>query len=478
MGQEIPYINYSEEDFSEFKRHLTLETRLLTQWLKEDVFSKESGYCGFELEACIVDQHYQPALSSSQLLALTDNPQLVPELAKFNIEFNSNPFAMAENVFSKLHSELAQAWQLCSSKAHEIKCEMIAIGILPTIENDIICMESMSSLQRYLALNQQIMQIQPKNTIEILIEGHEELHLIRKNIMLEAAATSLQIHLQINPQQAKRFYNAALILSAPMVALSGNSPYLFQKDLWYETRIPMFEQSISAKHYCTKTQHFFNRVTFGSGYVKESLAELYCENLRHYPTLLPITTDTHPEWLSHLRLHNGTIWRWNRPVVGMDAKGNPHLRIEHRVPSSGPSIPDMIAHMAFYMGLIYAFAEQETALENVIPFQAARNNFYAVAKHGLQANVEWDNERHITVKDLLLESLIPLAKKALLKLGINRDDVNFYIDECIQQRLNKNQTGSHWQRGFIHKHGRNFQEMVNAYIEWQKKMVPISQWKI
>src|SRR5690606_32821853 len=124
--------------------------------------------------------------------------------------------------------------------------------------------------------------------------------------------------------------------------------------------------------------------------------ELYCENLRHYPILLPITTDTYPEWLSHLRLHNGTIWRWNRPVVGMDVKGNPHLRIEHRVPSSGPSIPDMIAHIAFYIGLIYAFAEKESAPENAIPFQAARHNFYQVAKLGLQATIEWEHEHHVT----------------------------------------------------------------------------------
>ena len=198
--------------------------------------------------------------------------------------------------------------------------------------------------------------------------------------MLEAATTSLQLHLQIPPDQAARYYNAAIILSGPMVAATSNSPYLFGKHLWEETRIPLFEQSVSiGSHKNSKTVNF-KRVSLGTGFATTSLLECFLENRDHFPVVLPVKYDEPPENLAHLRLHNGTIWRWNRPLIGFDSEGQPHLRIEHRAIPAGPSIIDTVANAAFFTGMMANLVDSTTPPEQNLSFAQTQKNFYEAAQ--------------------------------------------------------------------------------------------------
>jgi len=296
--------------------------------------------------------------------------------------------------------------------------------------------------------------------------------------MAEAATTSLQIHLQVSPETAARHYNIAQILSAPMVALTANSPFLFAKELWDETRIPLFEQAVNIPSFCDKSGRIISRVTFGSGYVRNSLKELFLENLDGFPILLPETFEEDFNWLNHLRLHNGTIWRWNRPLIGLNDSGTPHLRIEHRVPSAGPSIPDTVANILFFYGTMFHLIEQNNPIEQEISFEDARNNFYLAAKKGLDTQIVWRKGKHIPIREILLHELLPGAIRCLKRKGIDQKQIEYTLDEIVRQRVKTGRTGAFWQKAYINRHGPRFQEMTHTYHENQNQQKPVHTWKI
>jgi hypothetical protein len=479
MGDEIARSEFSDEDFHEFKVRLRNESRILVNWFKNNDFETTEGRCGFELEAWLVDKNYLPAPVNETFLENVASPLVVPELSKFNFEINSIPHHIEGNILSKLESELVQILEKCAYHAEKLGSNILTIGILPTIRDEMLTVDNMSSLKRYYALNQQVIRLRRGKPLELKIEGKDSLHVAHHDVMLEAVATSLQIHCQVNPEEAVKHYNLSQILSAPMVAAAANSPYLFGKELWDETRIPTFEQSVSVASFLDRQGQSVGRVTFGTGYAKHSIMEPFLENLDAFPVLLPLVTDDDPSWLSHLRLQNGTIWRWTRPLIGLSEDGRPHLRLEHRVPAAGPSITDTIANIAFFLGLMTYYSEsEETPLECEIPFDDARENFYRAAKHGLLAKVKWTGGKTLPLKSLLEQSLLPAAKKGLQMAGLHPEDIDHYIEDVMVNRVRTGQNGSAWQKDFIVKHGSDFQEMTHAYFENQKRNVPVYNWKV
>jgi gamma-glutamyl:cysteine ligase YbdK (ATP-grasp superfamily) len=476
MGTEIPTAQFSKDEVAEFNQRLKQETQLLLTWFQQQQLEKQHGTFGFELEACIVDQQGQPNPCNQALLAEIDNPLVVPELAQFNIEFNCGPQQPQANLFSKTYDKLNYLWQLAQQHANKLNSRLLAIGILPTLSEQNMTVATMSEQNRYAALNQQILRSRHFRPIEIEINGHDHLQITRYDIMLEAATTALQIHLQLDPCKAHRYYNAALLISAPMVALSGNSPFLFGKDLWYETRVPLFERSLTIHSHAHN--HLPERVFFGSGFVKQCVSEVFLENLQDFAVLLPSVSETCTEKMHHLRLHNGTIWRWNRPLIDINANGKPHLRLEHRVPASGPSLQDCIANMAFFLGAIYYLAELPEPPEQHISFAAVKNNFYATAKHGFAKPLTWLNNRQVDLSQLLLKELLPNAQQALIKLGIDAEDIDYYLNTLIKQRVLTQQTGTQWQRAYYHKHGQDLQQLTCAYLSQQQSAKPIFEWEL
>ncbi|MEZ5448793.1 MAG: glutamate--cysteine ligase, partial [Thiolinea sp.] len=226
------------------------------------------------------------------------------------------------------------------------------------------------------------------------------------SLMLEAAATSFQIHMQLPAATAHHFYNAAIIASGPVMAVSGNSPFLFGHALWDETRIPLFEQAVNTGREQPA------RVSFGTGFAQDSLIECFEENQALYPVLLPMLQDSPLEQFAHLRLHNGVIWRWNRPLIGFDADGKTHVRLEHRILPAGPSVPDMIANAALFYGLTSYLGQQFCAGEPLpMAFAIARENFYNAALRGLEArHMRWHRQEW-RVQELMLNELLPIAAR-------------------------------------------------------------------
>jgi hypothetical protein len=476
MGQEIRQSHFTRQDFRRFRARLRQETATLSDWFHADRFAPAGGVAGFEIEAWLVDRGGQPAPLNRLFLERLADPLVVPELSVFNIELNTPPLPLRGDVLRRMHANLESLWRRCQRVAADLDATVALIGILPTLRVGDLTPDQMSSQQRYRAINEQILRRRRGRPMELAIHGIETLDLIHPDVMLEAATTSFQTHLQVTARDAAAFFNAALALSAPMVAVAANSPLLFGKTLWEETRIPLFEQGVALAGGARANDWSHRRVTFGGDYVRDSLLELFAENLAHYPPLLPVDLSAEPAArLSHLRLHNGTIWRWNRPLLGFEPDGMPHLRIEHRVMPAGPSIPDTIANAALYYGLVYELARLTPPIGAALDFADCRANFYAAAREGLRAEVRWLNGRRSSLRQLLLEALLPLARRGLGALDVDAEDVTDYLD-LIAARVDSGRTGADWQRCFLARHGPDLNELTLAYLERQRSGTPVHGW--
>jgi len=472
MGQEITQSSFDEQDFAEFRRRLVAETKLLQQWMDDGLLEAEEPMAGSEIEAWLVDDQGQPAAVNRAFLADIDDPMVVPELSTFNVELNTRPRHYGAGMFEEMHTELASLWQRCEDTALLHRAHMLMIGILPTIRQSALCLANISSMQRYQALNEQVLKMRDGRPLRIDIQGRQKLLGSHEDVMLEAATTSLQLHLKISARDAAKAYNLSKIISAPMVALSANSPYLFGYDLWDETRIPVFEQSVAVG-----ASDYSKRVTFGIRYAEHSLMECFMANRDRYPVLMPQLMDEPVEQLAHLRLHNGTIWRWNRPLVGFDDDGRPHLRVEHRVAPSGPSTLDVIANSAFYFGLVTEYMATEQAPEKRLPFLLVKKDFYHCARSGLDARVTWLDGQTASVADLILQQLLPAAQQGLARMGVSATEAEYWLG-IIRDRVATGQTGACWQRTWVEAHGKDFSGLVQSYLANQLAGRPVHQWTV
>jgi hypothetical protein len=471
MGQEINTITFTEKDFSSFNSALIHETEILEDWLKNDKFCNDKFMGGFEIESWILDSSLRPAPVNKEFLEKFKNPLVVPELALFNLEFNNIPHLLEKNFLSIIHSEINTLWLQAQLTAKQLQnpSSLLLIGTLPTLSISDLNENSMSDMKRYHALNTQIMKSRDNKPVHINIKGEDQLEIGNDNVMLEATTTSFQIHTQVPANQAHHYYNSAQIISAPIIAISSNSPFVLGKNLWSETRIPLFEQSIDTAN----PDAPIKRVSFGKDFLKDSIFECFSENLDNFYILLP-TEYKNSKTLKNLRLHNGTIWRWNRPLIGFNENNQPHLRIEHRVMPAGPTIIDMMANAAFYYGLSHYWAQ---SLLNGYPlpdYNEVNKNFYTAAKYGVHHSLEWYGKTIQPVK-LINDILLPQAKEGLKNLDITEDDIEKYIS-IISARAETKQTGADWQRNYVKKHKCDMHELTHVYKELQNKGSPVHTW--
>ncbi len=476
MGQEINVSAFKPSDFTQFHQKLSQETQYLKDLIKQGQCSQKAPVAGFEIEAWLIDDSMQASPKNVSFLKNLNDPLAFPELAKFNIELNSIPEQLTGTVFSSLHKNLSQIWEKACEHAQALNNHILIIGTLPTLKPSAMNLKNMSDMNRYRVLNEQILNIRGK-PIHLDIGGIEHLKFDHNDVMLESATTSLQLHTQIPLAQAHHFYNASIIASAAIVASCANAPYLFGKNLWHESRIPLFEQAIEAGGYGGSARGPLKRVSFGSGYARVSIMECFQENLEHFPILLPELFSDPIEKLEHLRLHNGTIWRWNRPLVGFDEDHTPHIRIEHRTPSAGPTIIDSIANAAFYYGLSKDLCDEIMTTGIPLDFAQAKDNFYQAAHHGLDSHIVWfDGEKH-GLQKLLQTDLLARARKGLQSLAITSADIDTYLG-IIEQRIANKQTGSQWQRQFMQLPQATLKSMTEAYLAHQYSEIPVSQWEL
>ena len=472
MGQEISNSDFSEDDVKAFEQRLRDETHLLRSWRTENRFSNTTGVAGFELEAWLVDQDYNPVPGVEALIDHMGSPLVVPELSKFNFELNCPPHPLEGASLSHLENVLQDTWTRTKAAARALGMDAVMIGILPTALPHHMTLEHMAPSNRYHALNAQILKARKGAPITLDIEGQEHHQSDHADVMTEAAATSFQLHLQVAEEESARFFNASKIISAPVLAASANAPFLFGQDLWAETRIPLFEQSVSVAEW-----DYAERVTFGISYSDETILESFSSNLTRYPVLLPRCFQQGPDLMNHVRLHNGTIWRWNRPLIGFDDHGVPHIRVEHRTLPAGPTVVDSIANAAFYYGLVFALARRADPPEYELSFACARDNFYAAARDGLTGAATWFAGTEVTLRDLILDICLPLAQQGLDIVGINPADRDHYLG-IIRDRVTSGQTGAVWQRAFVAQHGQDMNALCRAYSAHQEQGSPVHAWPI
>jgi len=516
MGQEITHSHFNKSDFDRYRNKLDDELAWVERWFAQRSKEQTEGTSiqnyqsqltiGFELEVCLLDQNSEPANCNELFLEHLEKTsiasQISLELAQFNIELNSLVFTLNHKALSNLEQELQQLWQVCNEVAQKIGCTLVMVGTLPTLREEHLTLENMSPMTRYKALNEQVLRSRKGRAIELDIQGSETLKSIHQDVMLESLATSFQLHLQMPFSRSVRFYNAAIILSAPVVAVSANSPFVFGKALWCETRIPIFEQAVAIGGFDGAAFGPIKRVSFGSGYAQDSLFECFEENNEHYPVLLPEVFDTQVEELAHLNLHNGTVWRWNRPLVAYTEASEHnssqekssqdssfqnhsfqkkareyHVRLEHRVIPAGPTVVDSIANAAFFYGAVTALANQYEIPEKQLSFVQAKENFYLAAKQGLKGKVTWLTGQTLPLKALALDYILPMAKDGLNQLGVARQDIDYYLG-IIEQRIISGQNGAIWQRQYVKKYGKNMKNLTLAYQKNQNSGCPVHEWPV
>ncbi|AHE99499.1 hypothetical protein [Thioalkalivibrio paradoxus] len=478
MGEEISEDRFTAEDDRRFARNLERETQRLGHWLRsQEDPGPGQPRIGFEIEAWLIDEACQPLPRNEAFLEAFASPLATLELAQFNVELNSSVFRTGPDCFCEMMTELAETLRRAERAAEQIGGHILLAGSLPTLTPEQLGLHHMSRRTRFRALNAAVLERRAQRPLRLDIEGHEHLRHEHCDVMLEAAATSFQIHIETAPAVAHRVYNAALAASGPVLAAAGNTPFVFSKRLWEETRIPLFEQAVEVGGFGESARGPLRRVTFGSGYLRESIIEAFAENLEHFPVLLPSRLPENDPGLPHLRLHNGTIWRWNRPILGIDPDGSFNLRIEHRSLPAGPTLPDMLANAALLLGLVEHLVASPGAGHGTLPFASARDNFYAAARYGLKGRLQWDGQASRPARQLLQHQLLPRAAEGLDRLGIDANERDHLLG-IIAARIESGQTGSVWQQQWVDRHGRDMTALTRAYRAWQATGRPVHSWSL
>ncbi|MBA3537446.1 MAG: hypothetical protein H0T84_12705 [Tatlockia sp.] len=462
-------------NYYDFDRRLLVETALLENWFNDRVFIERELAIGSEIEFFLLDKDYNPAPDNLHLIKLVNKPYLVCEVGAAQLEINSGHFNFTADCLTRLHENILKYWQYCTEVARKNNYHVALIGSLPTASEAYHQHEFITNNPRYHLLDSCMAEQRGGRPITINVEGFDSLNLQPESLAMNGLVSAFQLHMQIGLSQSVRYYNVAQAIAAPVLAVSCNSPYIFGANVWSDTRIVTFDQVMTLSH--IDTARGFKCCSFGLNYLKDSYFELFEQNFQFYPRLLPEVELDYPiEAMFHVKRQNGVVYRWNRPVIDFNDQKQPHLRIEHRGPSSGPTVIDMIANAAFFYGLLNYYAVQDTPIDNLLPFHLARKNFFKAARSGLKAEFQWFLGEEIKASDLI-ERLIPLARKGLLIFGIHAADINFYLD-LIKRRASLKINGSDWQCRFINKYGKDFNNMMACYLENQYQEIPVSEWKI
>src|SRR3954467_5962638 len=363
--------------------------------LREASFEAERRSVGLEIELNLTGEQGDPAMLNAPALEAIADPDFQTELGRFNVEINVPPRLLEDRTLAALEEGVRRSLNHAEERARTVGAHMMLIGILPTVGEQHLTRDSFSDNPRYELLNEQIFAARGED-LEISISGVERLATFADTIAPEAACTSVQLHQQIDPSAFARHWNAAQAIAGIQLAIGANSPFLFGRELWRETRIALFEQATDTRPEELKAQGVRPRVWFGERWIT-SIFDLFEENVRYFPALLPLVDDEDPEALlergdtprlPELRLHNGTVYRWTRPVYDV-VRGRPHLRVENRVLAAGPTVIDILANTAFYYGLMRTLVDQDRPIWSQMSFQAAEENFHAGAREGIEANVYW-----------------------------------------------------------------------------------------
>jgi gamma-glutamyl:cysteine ligase YbdK (ATP-grasp superfamily) len=488
MGEEVAAQEFSREDRTRYREKVRRCLDVFARMLKESRFDSEAPMTGLEIELNLVDDEGNPALKNSKALEAIANPDFQTELGQFNLEINVPPKHLSQRGFTAFEEGVRASLNDAEQKASAVGAHMVMIGILPTLSEGHMAVSSLSGNPRYQLLSDQILAARGEDIV-IDIAGTDRLRTTADSIVPEAACTSTQFHVQVDPDEFANYWNASQTIAGVQLALGANSPFLLGKELWHETRIPLFEQATETRGEELKAQGVRPRVWFGERWIN-SIFDLFEENVRYFPALLPITEQEDPlavlergesPKLAELRLHNGTVYRWNRPVYDV-VDQIPHLRVENRVLPAGPTVADTMANAAFYFGLVRTLAEHQRPLWSQMSFSAAEENFHVAARQGIEANVYWPGVGQVSATELVLRRLLPMARAGLDAWGVEPEERDRLLG-IIEQRCLTGQNGASWLVRRFHDHvggGNDRTEALRATLnEYRANMhtnEPVHTW--
>lgn len=491
MGQQVAPKTFTREDRRRYRRKVRACLDVFARMLSESQFHPEPRSVGLEIELNLTDDAGEPALVNAAALEAIADPRFQTELGQFNVEINIPPRLLERSTFSDLERDARASLNEAEKRARTVGAHMVLIGILPTVEASHLHAETFSANPRYALLNEQIFAARGED-LEISITGVERLATHADTIAPEAACTSVQLHQQVDPDEFASTWNAAQATAGVQVAVAANSPFFDGKELWRETRIALFEQATDTRPEELKAQGVRPRVWFGERWIT-SIFDLFEENVRYFPALLPVCDDEDPlealergevPSLSELRLHNGTVYRWNRPVYDV-VRGTPHLRVENRVLPAGPTVIDILANAAFYYGLLRVMAEEERPVWSQMSFSAAAENFHRGAREGIHARLYWPGLGEVPVAELVVRRLLPLADEGLRKSNVDPADRERLLG-IIERRCVKLMNGAAWQSQVFDRLHRErgmdrrdaLREMTRRYREPMHANEPVHDWPI
>ncbi|MFE3634494.1 glutamate--cysteine ligase [Streptomyces sp. NPDC059168] len=496
MGEKVVAGQFDLSDRQRYREKLQKCLTGLERLLDEKGFDRAKNLMGVEIELNLAGRDGMPKMLNGQVLERIASRDFQTELAMFNLEVNIAPHRLGGRVFDRLAEELRISLAYADRKAGEVDAGIVMIGILPTLDRDDLVSSNLSEVDRYTLLNDQIVAARGED-FQLDIDGVEHLRCTSRSIAPEAACTSVQLHLQVTPARFADVWNAAQVASAAQIAVGANSPFLFGRELWRESRPPLFLQATDTRPPELQAQGVRPRTWFGERWIS-SAHDLFEENLRYFPALLPICHEEDPlevldaggvPKLAELVLHNGTVYRWNRPVYDI-ADGVPHLRVENRVLPAGPTITDVIANAAFYYGLVRALAEESRPVWTRLPFEAAEANFDAACRDGIDARFVWPRRGRyggtgeVDAVTLVRDELLPLAAAGLDAWGVEAVDRDLYLG-VIEERCRRRVNGAAWQAATFHRaleqglgRGDALAATTRRYAELMHVGEPVHTWPV
>jgi predicted transcriptional regulator len=465
MGSQSVIAIKTQKDRKDFVLHLLNDIEAFEFMIQNNLFETGIQRVGAEQEICIVDKDFRPSTKALEILEKINDTHYTTELALFNLEINLDPFELKDTCFSDIEQQLTTLLEKGHKVADDIENnKLILTRILTTLIKKDLDFKNMTPFKRYKTLNKVLKKIRGDD-FKLHILGIDELILRHESILFEACNTSFQVHLQISPEEAIDKYNWSQAIAGPLLSIMTNSPLLLGKELWSETRIALFQQSVDLRNVTHFSREQKPRVSFGNNWVKDSILELYTDDISRYPPLVTSNFDENsmesvkkgimPK-LKALNLHNGTLYKWNRLCYGVH-ENTAHLRIENRYIPSGPSVKDEIANALLWVGVMQGMPKQYEEIWRKMPFRDARGNFINAARTGIDTYFNWFG-KGISAKKLMENILIPMAKEGLLKSNIDESEIDYYLG-IIQKRIDTTTTGSKW----LIRNKRELRKKVSNY---------------
>jgi CBS domain-containing protein len=494
MGEQKVSLVDDQHKMERFVRYLLNDVKALEYMLENDWFESDITRIGAEQEMCLVyNKTHKPApIAVEALERMQDLDWAGTELARFNLEINLTPREFTGSCLLDLENETLERLRIMSDRLDPLGASIILIGILPTLQKSDLEMHNLTPLKRYFALMEALNRQLKGSAYELRLNGIDELQIRHGSPLLEASNTSFQVHLQVAPDDFARMYNISQALAAPVIAIGANSPLVYGKRLWHESRIALFQQAIDTR---TSHEHMRDqsaRVSFGNGWLNRSIMEIYKEDIARFRVLLAgdveensleeIEKGNVPS-LRALQVHNSTVYRWNRPCYGISPNGKPHLRIENRVLPAGPTVIDEVANAAFWLGAMVGMADQVKDIRELMSFDDARDNFTKASKFGVDSNFTWFKDRKVTATELVAKELLPIARAGLEKKGVRKSDIDRYLG-IIEERARLHTNGARWQlRGFtalknLVSRDEAVTGVTSATLKNQRLEKPIHTWEM